>query len=146
MGETIKHKSLIISNDIQELNRVVPFLEELQEEWDIPAGLISPINLALEEALSNIIFYGIDSQSQDEITLEFHSEPGALTIILIDEGKPYDPTLRSEPDLELPAEIRPIGGLGIFLIRKMMDEVSYERINLQNRLTLVKKWDTSKNQ
>ncbi len=144
MGSNQKYKRLDIRNDIQELNRVVPFLDQLQEEWDLPVSVIPAINLALEEALSNIIFYGIDPGIEEEISIEFKAEGNCLNIILSDTGKAFDPTQNSEPDLDLPAEVRPIGGLGIFLIRKMMDEVSYERINGTNRLVMVKHWDINK--
>jgi anti-sigma regulatory factor (Ser/Thr protein kinase) len=64
-----------------------------------------------------------------------------MTVVISDEGKPYDPTQKEDPDINLPVEDRPIGGLGIFLIRQIMDEVKYSREDRQNRLTLVKRWN-----
>jgi len=135
-----KHKQLKIRNDISELNRVVAFLDELEEKWKFPAHLKSSINLVLEEALTNIIFYAFDKNTENEITIELETEGNQLEIILTDSGKPYDPTQQKEPDINLSAEDRPIGGLGIFLIKQMMDQVSYQRIDNTNQLSMVKKW------
>ena len=140
MGETQKNKTLVIRNEIDELNRLVVFLEELEEEWELPMVLVSSVNLALEEALSNIIFYAFDKGTKNEISIEFKLEGNGMEIVLTDAGKPYDPTQKDDPDINLPAEERPIGGLGVFLIKQIMNEVSYRRINDKNQLTLVKRW------
>lgn len=140
MQETQKNDTLIIRNEIGELNRLVLFLEKMEEEWNLPPAVIPPVNLALEEALSNIIFYAFEKGSVNEITLQFQLKDNEITIILVDQGKPYDPTKKEDPDISLPAEERPIGGLGIFLIRKIMDEVRYSRVGDKNQLTLVKRW------
>lgn len=140
MGETQKNKTLVIRNEIDELNRLVVFLEELEEEWELPMALVSSVNLALEEALSNIIFYAFDKGTKNEISIEFKLEGTEMEIVLTDSGKPYDPTQKDDPDINLPAEERPIGGLGVFLIKQIMNEVSYRRIDDKNQLTLVKRW------
>jgi serine/threonine-protein kinase RsbW len=136
-----KHKQLKIRNDINELNRVVAFLDNLEEEWKFPANLKTSFNLVLEEALTNIIFYAYEKNTENEIILEFEMEENQLKIILKDNGKPYDPTQQEDPDINLSAEDRPIGGLGIFLIKQMMNQVSYQRRENTNQLTLVKKWE-----
>ncbi len=96
------------------------------------------INLALEEAVSNVIFYAFDDEKEHDIKIVISLENKNLSIEIIDDGKPFDPTARKQPDVSLPAEDRPIGGLGIFLIRKMMDNVTYNRHNNLNTLTLLK--------
>ncbi|MGV8095968.1 MAG: ATP-binding protein [Mangrovibacterium sp.] len=141
MEETQKNKTLAIRNDLNELNRLVVFLESLEEEWDLPPALIPSVNLALEEALSNVIFYAFEKGSEQEINIDFKLKGTELTIVISDEGKPYDPTQKEDPDINLPIEDRPIGGLGIFLIRQIMDEVAYNRIDQKNQLTLIKKWN-----
>jgi serine/threonine-protein kinase RsbW len=141
MEETQKNKTLVILNDINELNRLVVFLESLEEEWDLPPALIPSVNLALEEALSNVIFYAFEKGSEKEINIDFKLEDTRLTIVISDEGKPYDPTQKEDPDINLPVEDRPIGGLGIFLIRQIMDEITYNRIDQKNQLTLIKRWN-----
>lgn len=141
MEETRKIKKLILINDISELNRLVVFLETLEEEWNLPPSVVPPVNLALEEALSNVIFYAFEKGSENEINLDFKLEGTVMTIVLSDEGKPYDPTKKEDPDISLPAEDRPIGGLGIFLIRQIMDEVTYNRLGNKNQLRMVKRWN-----
>jgi anti-sigma regulatory factor (Ser/Thr protein kinase) len=96
------------------------------------------LNLVLEEAVSNVIFYAFKDQEKHEINISLYLESKTLTIDITDYGIAFDPTLREQPDLTLPAEERPIGGLGIFLIQKIMDTVNYSRNNNQNKLTLTK--------
>lgn len=141
MEETQKYKNLVIRNEIGELNRLVSFLEGLEEEWNLPPALVPSLNLALEEALSNVIFYAYEKGTENQISLEFSLKGKEMTVVISDEGKPYDPTQKEDPDLNLPVEDRPIGGLGIFLIRQIMDEVKYSREDRKNRLTLVKRWN-----
>lgn len=138
--EQQEHKQLIIRNEITELNRVVTFLEGLEEEWQLPLAIITPINLVLEEALSNVIFYAYEKGSTHEIKIDFAHTANQLDIAITDTGKPFDPTRKEDPDIDLPAEERPIGGLGIFLIRKIMNEVSYERVGQENVLRMTKKF------
>jgi anti-sigma regulatory factor (Ser/Thr protein kinase) len=140
MEQIKRNKSLAILNKIEELNNVVAFLEVLEEEWEIsPAHTIS-INLVLEEALTNVIFYAFEKGVESEILIDLTMEGTLMTIIITDEGRPYDPTQKNDPDINLSAEDRPIGGLGIFLIKQIMDEISYERIGSKNQFTMVKKW------
>ncbi|MDD2328377.1 MAG: ATP-binding protein [bacterium] len=132
------YKQLIILNKIEELHRVVAFLEQLEEEWQLPAGSLLPINLVLEEALSNVIFYAYEDERTHEIRIDFEYADNRLDVTIRDSGKPFDPTRNNNPDLTLPVEERPIGGLGIFLIRKIMQEVSYERLGEENILRMSK--------
>lgn len=132
-------RTLIIRNDIAELNRMVAFLETLEGEGLLPVALVGPINLVLEEALSNVIFYAYDTQGNEEIHIDFLFEGNQLKITISDGGKAFDPTLEIDPDITLGVEERPIGGLGIYLIRKLMDEVNYARVEEKNVLSLVKR-------
>ena len=132
-------KQLVIRNSVEELNRVVAFLEQLEEEWQFPAGSIIPINLVLDEALSNVIFYAYEEGSTHEIMIDVDYDSNQLAITVTDTGKPFDPTQKEEPDIHLPADQRPIGGLGIFLMRKIMDEISYQRSGQENILRMTKR-------
>lgn len=132
-------RTLIIRNDIDELNRMVAFLETLEGEGLLPVALVGPINLVLEEALSNVIFYAYETQGNEEIQIDFLFEENQLKITISDGGKAFDPTLEIDPDISLGVEDRPIGGLGIYLIRKLMDEVKYARVEEKNVLSLVKR-------
>jgi len=138
MEENTKRRVLVIWNDVKELYRITGFLETLWEDWALPVKTMYPINLVLEEAFSNIIFYAFDDQDTHMIGVEFLLETDKLVIIIKDGGKPFDPTAKEDPDTSLSVEERPIGGLGIFLIKKMMDEVHYERVQDKNHLTMTK--------
>lgn len=136
---TESEKSLEILNKIEELARVEGFINELADEWDLPLTMVFPLNLALEEALTNTISYGYDDDQPHTIRIDFSRKESILTIGITDDGHPYDPTAREDPDITLGVEERPIGGLGIFLIKKMMDTVEYQRIENKNRLIVTKK-------
>lgn len=134
-------KVLRIKNDIHELNALTRFLEEVGDELGLSPGLVMNLNLVLEEAVSNIIFYGYPKELSiaDAVELTFGCESNVLTICLKDHGVAFDPTQKADPDLTLSAEERPIGGLGIFLIKQFMDEVEYRREEGFNLFIMKKK-------
>jgi serine/threonine-protein kinase RsbW len=138
MDKESKYKIFRINNHMDELTRVVLFLEELGEEWDLPMPLIFSLNLVLEEALTNTILYGYDDEINHTIEICMGKTGDKLSISIIDDGHEYDPTLKDDPDITLAAEDRPIGGLGIFLIKKIMDTFEYQRKENKNHLILTK--------
>ncbi len=125
--------SLIMRNDIQQ----IPTLAEWIDTLAIPKELNMPINLALEEAVSNVMLYAYPD-SYGKVMVESWRQSNKLYFTITDDGIPFDPTQREEADITLSAEKRPIGGLGIYMLRQIMDEVSYERNNNKNILTLSK--------
>ncbi len=129
---------LKIENQIGELARLEEFLERLSEEWDLSVPFVMAVNLALEEALTNTISYGFDDSLVHIIEISFGKSEKELSIVISDDGRPYDPTLKEDPDITLAATDRPIGGLGIYLIKKTMDKVAYERKGNRNHLILTK--------
>ncbi len=131
-------KVLLVSNRIDELSRVQVFIEELGGEWQMPASIIMSLNLVLEEALTNTILYGYDDDNKHTIEVTFSLKGDNLIISLVDDGHPYDPTLKEDPDITLPPEERNIGGLGIFLIKQIMDTVEYRKTGNNNCLILAK--------
>ena len=132
------NKVLCVDNQIHELSQIEAFLEELADEWGLEIPLVFSLNLVLEEALTNIISYGYDDEDKHAIEILFKKTDDELTISIIDDGHAYDPTLKDDPDITLSAEERPVGGLGIFLIRKVMDTVAYRREENRNYLILTK--------
>lgn len=133
-------KTLCIENDIKELDRINDFLEVVDEEFHLPSAFRMKLNLVLEEAVSNIIFYAYKPGEKGcSINIVVSYDKGWLTLMLIDSGIAFDPTKRENPDITLSADERPIGGLGIFLIKQIMDEVSYRRERKQNVLIMKKK-------
>jgi serine/threonine-protein kinase RsbW len=131
-------KTLLINNQIEELIVVQEFVEELGEEWELSMPLILSLNLVLEEALTNIILYGFDDNDQHKIEISIGLKDNEIGIVVVDDGHPYDPTLKEDPDITVSAEERKVGGLGIFLIKKIMDKVEYQRRENKNHLILAK--------
>lgn len=133
-------KTLKIKNDIRQLAAVERFVRETADLFGWSEPLVGNLNLVLEEAVSNIIFYAYEGENRaEEIELSLSYEQPDLKVELSDGGCPFDPTARPDPDINLAVEERPVGGLGIFLIKKLMDEVSYQRVGDKNVLILKKK-------
>lgn len=131
-------REIKLLNDMSEITRLEIFIEELGEELDLSPETAMNINLALEEAIANIIMYAYPSTEKREITLKATASKEQLIFLLTDSGISFDPTRVKDVDLTLPIEERPIGGLGIFLIRQIMNEVFYERIGETNKLVMKK--------
>jgi serine/threonine-protein kinase RsbW len=131
---------LVINNRVEEMAQLEPFIEEVSENFGIAPETVFQLNLALDEALANSVNYAYANGEEGEIILEASKENQDVVFRLIDEGVPFDPTQEGEaPDVSSAAEDRPVGGLGIFLIKQMMDEVSYERKDGQNILKMIKR-------
>jgi serine/threonine-protein kinase RsbW len=137
MGNS-KIKHFVIENQIGELSSLAEKIDELAEEWKLSPGLAINLNLVIEEAVSNIIFYAFKDKQKHDIEISVSLENSRLTIKITDDGIPFNPLVQQQPDINLPAEERPIGGLGIFLISQIMDEMKYERNKNNNILTLTK--------
>ena len=130
--------SLKLKNDREELERIVDAVEEIaaQDAW--PEDLLFKINLVLEEIGLNIIDYAFENGSH-EFEINVTSDAEAVTIEAIDDGRPFDPLRETpEPDLDAPLDCRPVGGLGVYLVRTLMDRSDYQRIDGKNCLTVVK--------
>lgn len=135
----LMEKKLNIANQLDQLTLLASFTEEVCEELGLGADMVFNLNLVLEEALTNVIMYAFPEGGDHMIGLTALSEDGVLSFTIQDDGIAFDPTEAPEADVTLSAEERPIGGLGIFLIRQIMDEVTYERANDCNVLTMKKK-------
>ena len=130
--------SLKIEPRAEELDTITAAVEEFADAEQWPFDLVYRVNLVLEEMGLNIINHGrTDDLDQIEITLT--SEPELLTIEIVDNGRPFDPLKDAPaPDLDSGVAERPVGGLGVYLVRTMMDELHYRRDGGRNYLTLVK--------
>ena len=132
-------KTIILANEISEISRLYDFIEEIGNEFSLTPDVIFNLNLVLEEAVVNIINYAYPKEEHQSIYLSASLHEGSVIFVLTDTGKEFDPTMVPDADISLSAEDRQIGGLGIFLIRQIMNEVKYERIEGKNVLTLEKK-------
>lgn len=131
-------KQLILQNDISEISRLAIFIDEIAEELSLPADLTFNLNLVLEEAVSNVIRYAYPTDVKNDISLTARLTDNNLIFTLTDSGEEFDPTQVPDADVTLSAEDRNIGGLGIFLIRNIMNRVEYQRIEGRNIFTLTK--------
>ena len=136
-------RSLLIANELDELRKVNAAIEELAEEENWSPDVTFQIGLAIEELGVNIVNYGHDDDKAHEIKIMISSEDEAITIEIEDDGHAFNPLSDApEPDLDAEVEDRTVGGLGIHLVRTMMDEVHYQRQQNKNCLTLVKRRDS----
>ena len=133
-----KIRHFVVENQIGELPSLAEKIEELAEKWGLSLKLAMNINLVIEEALTNIIFYAFTDEDQHKIKISLSLTNNRLMIQITDGGIPFNPLAQQQPDITLPAEERPVGGLGIFLISQIMDEMHYSRQNNLNILTINK--------
>jgi sigma-B regulation protein RsbU (phosphoserine phosphatase) len=132
-------RSLTLTNDIKRVPRLNTFIDEVCEANGFDMATTMQINLAIEEAVVNVMNYAYPKGIKGDITIETKANDTQLSFIISDTGKPFDPTAKAEVDITLSAEDRAIGGLGIHLIRQIMDNINYERVDGHNILTLIKK-------
>ena len=105
----------------------------------LPSSAVQAIDLALEEHLTNVFNYGFEPGRHPQVVVRIDQDPNGLTVEISDNGKPFNPLDHPEPDVNLPLEDRPIGGLGIHLIRKFVDQLAYRRDSGRNVLTMCKR-------
>jgi len=138
--DSMQHVTLILANQLSELDKLVVQVESLGERWHIPLKSIMEINLVLEELFANIVFYAYEDQSGHTITFDFEMiGVSQLTIRITDDGKSFNLLeAKVRDEFDKPLEERHIGGLGIHFVKEMMDKVEYQRVNENNVVTLIK--------
>jgi len=129
-----------IVNQIPEIEKVCDFVSGFGEENDLSQKIIFAFHLALDEILTNIISYGYRDKDEHIIDIHLSLQAGALALEILDDSVPFNPSDAPVPDVNQPLEERKIGGLGIYLVKNLMDEVEYKSIDGVNRLTLKKKF------
>ena len=130
---------LTLPNDIETIPQLNEFIDGFCEQRDIDNDITMSLNLAIEEAVVNVMNYAYPEGTVGYVDIEADADDDFVTFVISDTGKPFDPTQKDEVNTELSAEDRPIGGLGIHLVRRMMDEISYRYADHRNILTLRKK-------
>jgi len=126
-----------IKNRCSELGVLHATLVCLQKEWSLSSRTVMELNLILDELVSNIVEHG-DSAQESAIDIRLTKKNAVITLVVTDEGPPFDPTITPTVDITVPLEERKCGGLGIHLIRKFSDNCKYKRVKNQNVLTLEK--------
>ena len=125
---------------VENIPEVTAFVDGQLEAIDCPMKAQMQIDVAIDELFGNIAHYAYGGAS-GEAAVQFHfdADTRMISIAFVDSGTPFDPLSQEDPDVTLSAEERGIGGLGIFLVRKTMDQITYKRDNGQNVLTIYKK-------
>ena len=132
-------KELTIAATVENIESVTDFVNEQLEALDCPMKAQMQIDIAIDEIFSNIAHYAYNPEiGQATVRVEVPEDPLSVMITFIDNGVPYDPLAKADPDTTLSADEREIGGLGIFMVKKSMDEVTYEYKDGQNILTIKK--------
>ena len=139
MGSVRLQRSLTLPNDIETIPRLNEFIDTAAEETDLDPSLTMSLNLALEEAVVNVMNYAYPPGQAGTVDIEMVVSDTSLVFVISDAGRPFDPTQAAEADTTLSADERPIGGLGIYLVRHLMDDIRYERLDDRNVLTLTKR-------
>ena len=138
-------ETLSLTNDIKEVPELNHFVKDVAERLGIKTSLSRQLRLAVEEIVVNIINYAYPEGATGYIHVEAKSNGKRINFIITDEGVPFDPTAVFDTDISIAAENRPVGGLGIHLVREIMDTINYERIDGKNVLTLRKKIQDNEN-
>ena len=132
-------RSVTLHNNIDEVPHLAEFVEGVCEAVGFDATLTMQMNLAIEEAVVNVINYAYPAGTHGVINIKAQANDERLKFTIIDSGTPFDPSLKEDTDITLSADQRPIGGLGIHLVRQLMDTINYEYTDGQNVLSLRKK-------
>ena len=135
--------SLVLSNQRSEVARLMDRVEAQCHEWGLSEDDTVNLNLILDEFVSNVIRHGYDDDQAHEIHVALGLAGTVASIRIEDDAKPFNPLEAPPPDLDLPIEQRPIGGLGIFIARALADSVEYRRERGRNVLTMTKMVDRS---
>ena len=125
----------------ERLDDVISFVVKAMKETGIESKTQSSVKVAVGEIFVNIMSYAYPSGEFGEVTVSATAEADRLVIEFADSGTPYDPLAKADPDTTLPAAERDIGGLGVYMVKKMMDNVSYRYEGNQNILTIEKNYE-----
>ena len=132
-------KELTIAAKVENIEVVTNFVNEQLEALDCPMKAQMQIDIAIDELFGNIAHYAYNPEiGKATVRVEVIEDPLAVTITFIDNGVPYDPLAKADPDTTLSAEEREIGGLGIYMVKKSMDDITYEYRDGQNILAIKK--------
>lgn len=130
--------SLSVSATALGVRQVTGAFDAFSAAHRVTPPVAQAVQVALDELLSNTVRSGFPPGQTGRIDVRFDIDEGALDVLIVDDGVPFDPLARAEPDTGASLEARPVGGLGIHLVRQLMDRVDYERRDGENRLRLRK--------
>lgn len=137
--EMVLEESLLLQNDVKQVKTLNAFVQQVTGRLGIEAKIAKEIKLAVEEAVVNVMDYAYPIGQTGDIDVQAMSDGQWLKFVITDSGVAFDPTEKEKADTTLSAEDRPIGGMGILLVRELMDSINYERTDGKNVLSLKKK-------
>ena len=129
---------LSLVNDLQEIGATAEKIDAFCEARGLSPQIAYAVNLSIDEILTNTISYGYDDDAEHRIDLTLRAEGDTLVVVIVDDGRSFDSSLAQEPDVEATLEERALGGLGLFLVQQMMDDMTYQRRDDRNVITLTK--------
>ncbi len=133
-------ETLNLNNKVSEITKLNAFVKSATTALNMETGLANQIKLAVEEAVTNIIDYAYQNGTEGNISVTIEADESRIRFIITDSGAEFDPTSVSKADTTLSVEERPIGGLGVFLVRNLMDSINYERVDGKNVLRMEKRF------
>ena len=131
-------KRLTLPNDIETIPQLNEFIDGFCEERGIDFDITMRLNLAIEEAVVNVMSYAYPKGTVGNVDIEVEADEDYITFVIRDSGVPFDPTQKEDPDIDLNPSERQIGGLGIYIVKNIMNEVTYQRLEGKNLLTMTK--------
>ena len=131
--------TIVVKNEISAIEPLSRAVSDFCAQHGLPPAVRDDVNLALDEVVANVILHGFADSAEHNIIVRLCIDPGIVSVSVEDEGLPFNPLQTPEPDLALPIEQRPIGGLGIHLVRNIMDELEYQRLEGRNCLVMKKR-------
>ena len=136
--ESTLNETLTLTNDVREVAKLSSFQKSFYEKMNLEKTLARQLRLAVEEAVVNVIEYAYPAGTEGNVDTTMMFDGHRLKVVIDDSGVAFDPTAEKKVDTTLSAEERRVGGLGIHLVRELMDSINYERVNGHNILTLRK--------
>ena len=129
---------LSLVNDLREIGAAAAKIDAYCEAQGLTPQIAYAVNLSIDEILTNTISYGYDDEEEHRIDLSLSLEGDTLIVVIVDDGRAFDSSLERDPNIEATLEERALGGLGLFLVQQMMDDVAYQRREEFNIVTLRK--------
>jgi serine/threonine-protein kinase RsbW len=137
----VKEQRRVVTAEVAQLGQLMAFLQDFWSSAALPAAGCLPFELALEEIFMNVVMHGSAGGARRHVEVSLAMTPEGLTVTVEDDGPGFDPLSLPPPDVTAGLAERPVGGLGVYLVRQMMDSVSYARIEGRNRLRMSKRLD-----
>ena len=130
---------LSLVNDLREIGAAAAKIDAFCEARGLSPQIAYAVNLSIDEVLTNTISYGYDDDAEHRIDLTLRVAGETLVVVIVDDGRTFDSSSAQDPDVEATLEERALGGLGLFLVQQMMDDVAYRRRDDRNVITLTKR-------